>query len=119
MLVLSRKLNQEIQIGENITITVLKVKGNTVRLGIKAPRKIHVVRGEIRNKPEVVETEVEIEQNDLTVVFENAQTPKIDLIPFEKPNDANAKKSIKFEQRMPRVAPHNRLKEIVSQMTQQ
>ena len=47
MLVLSRKTNQKILIGDNITVTVLKVRGNTVRLGIEAPRDISVVRGEL------------------------------------------------------------------------
>ena len=54
MLVLSRKLKEEILIGENIKITVLKVKGNTIRLGIEAPRDVHVLRGEIPKKSEVV-----------------------------------------------------------------
>ena len=47
MLVLTRKLQQQIRISDNITITVLRVKGNTVRLGIDAPRQVRVVRGEI------------------------------------------------------------------------
>lgn len=47
MLVLSRKPNEEILIGENIKITVLKVKGNTVRIGIEAPAAVKVKRGEL------------------------------------------------------------------------
>lgn len=47
MLVLARKCQQQIQIGENITITVLRVKGNSVRLGIDAPSQIRVTRGEL------------------------------------------------------------------------
>ncbi|MEZ6092861.1 MAG: carbon storage regulator [Pirellulaceae bacterium] len=47
MLVLSRKTQQEVIIGENVRITVLQIKGNTVRLGIEAPRDIRVVRGEL------------------------------------------------------------------------
>jgi carbon storage regulator CsrA len=47
MLVLSRKPNEEILIGENIKITVLKVKGNTVRIGIEAPQSVKVKRGEL------------------------------------------------------------------------
>ena len=43
MLVLSRKQNQEIIIGDNIKITVVKMKGNTVRLGIEAPREVNVL----------------------------------------------------------------------------
>ena len=47
MLVLTRKQQDQIQIGDNIRITVLKVKGQSVRIGIEAPKNIRVVRGEL------------------------------------------------------------------------
>ena len=47
MLVLSRKKGQTIVIDGQIEIEVLKVKGNTVRLGINAPKNIKVLRGEL------------------------------------------------------------------------
>jgi carbon storage regulator CsrA len=47
MLVLTRKLQEKITIAGNITVTVLRVKGQTVRIGIEAPREIRVVRGEL------------------------------------------------------------------------
>jgi carbon storage regulator CsrA len=47
MLVLSRKAGQKLQIGDNVTITILEVHGNTVRVGIEAPREIRVLRGEL------------------------------------------------------------------------
>lgn len=47
MLVLTRKLHEQISIGQNITITVLRLKGNTVRIGIDAPNDVRVVRGEL------------------------------------------------------------------------
>lgn len=47
MLVLTRKLNETIQIGDNITITIVRVKGRAVGVGIEAPRDIRVSRGEI------------------------------------------------------------------------
>src|SRR5262245_24903040 len=47
MLVLTRKNQQQIQIGNNIIVTILQVKGQTVRVGIEAPREVRVVRGEI------------------------------------------------------------------------
>ena len=49
MLVLSRKLEEEIKIGDNITVTVLRVKGSTVKIGITAPRDVRVMRGELPN----------------------------------------------------------------------
>jgi len=47
MLVLSRKLNEKIVINGNITITVVKIDRNQVRLGIEAPGEIPVYREEI------------------------------------------------------------------------
>lgn len=47
MLVLSRKIDERILIGDDIEITVLKIKGNTVRLGIKADGKYKIVRAEL------------------------------------------------------------------------
>jgi carbon storage regulator CsrA len=47
MLVLSRKLNEEIVIGENIRITVVEVCGNRIRLGITAPKDVRVRRDEV------------------------------------------------------------------------
>lgn len=47
MLVLTRKTNQSIKIGENIEITVLSVSGDKVRIGIEAPRDISVFRREV------------------------------------------------------------------------
>ncbi len=47
MLVLTRKQTETIQIGDSITITVLRMKGKAVRLGIQAPRDMNVIRGEL------------------------------------------------------------------------
>ncbi|MBP2645904.1 MAG: csrA [Firmicutes bacterium] len=47
MLALTRKVGEQIIIGDNIVITVVDVKGEGVRLGINAPREIKIYRGEI------------------------------------------------------------------------
>jgi carbon storage regulator CsrA len=47
MLVLTRKANEQIQIGDNIVITILQVKGQSVRVGIEAPREVRVLRSEL------------------------------------------------------------------------
>ena len=47
MLVLARKANQIIRIGDQITISVVSVRGRTVRLGIEAPGDVRIVRGEL------------------------------------------------------------------------
>ena len=52
MLVLTRKQNEKIRIGDSITITVLRMKGKAVRLGIEAPHELSVIRGELCFEPE-------------------------------------------------------------------
>ncbi len=47
MLILTRRVGETVVIGDNVDITVLGVKGNQVRLGVKAPREVSVHREEI------------------------------------------------------------------------
>ena len=47
MLVLARKLDESIVIGENITIKVISVEKGVVKLGIDAPREISIIRNEL------------------------------------------------------------------------
>lgn len=47
MLVLTRKPQEKIQIGDDITVTVIKTKGSGVRIGIEAPAEVPVLRGEL------------------------------------------------------------------------
>lgn len=47
MLILTRRLNETLMIGNEITVTVLGVKGNQVRLGVNAPRSVAVHREEV------------------------------------------------------------------------
>lgn len=47
MLVLSRKKNEEIVINDNITIVVIEIRGDKVRLGIEAPKETPVYRREV------------------------------------------------------------------------
>jgi len=49
MLVLSRKLTESIHIGDSVVVTVLEIRGNKVRLGIDAPKEIHVLRSELQD----------------------------------------------------------------------
>ncbi|WP_027351940.1 carbon storage regulator CsrA [Desulfotomaculum nigrificans] len=47
MLILSRKKNQAIHIGDNIVITILDVASDNVKIGIEAPKNIQVYRSEV------------------------------------------------------------------------
>ena len=47
MLVLTRKVGERIQLGDNITVTLVNIHGNTVRLGIEAPPEMPVARQEL------------------------------------------------------------------------
>lgn len=51
MLVLSRREGERIQLGDNIVITVVKVAGDRVRLGIEAPSNVLVLRSELEVRP--------------------------------------------------------------------
>ncbi len=50
MLVLSRKQDESIVIGDNIVVTVVEIRGDKVRLGISAPKEVAVHRREIYEK---------------------------------------------------------------------
>jgi len=50
MLVLTRQIGEKIIIGENVTVSVLAVKGNQIRVGIDAPLEVKVHREEIYQK---------------------------------------------------------------------
>ena len=51
MLVLTRKSNQSIMIGDNIEVSVLAIMGEKVRIGIQAPREVPVFRREVLRGP--------------------------------------------------------------------
>ena len=50
MLVLSRKVNEQIIIGNNIRMTVVSIRGNQVRLGFEAPLSVPIFRDELRHE---------------------------------------------------------------------
>lgn len=137
MLVLSRKVDQEIIIDGNIKIRVLKVKGNTIRLGIEAPQDVHIARGELekrdsrqaKNLPKADDVAA-----NFSIVFDTNMEPadeKPMLLPFEESAEINrmtaakgAEKpsidtdgTVEFNARLPETFHRNRLQEIVNRMT--
>ena len=47
MLILSRKINEKIMIGEDISISIIEIRGDQVRLGVEAPKTVKVFRQEV------------------------------------------------------------------------
>ncbi len=47
MLILTRRIGETLMVGDEVTVTVLGVKGNQVRIGVKAPKHVSVHREEI------------------------------------------------------------------------
>ncbi|MCH7689022.1 MAG: carbon storage regulator CsrA [Planctomycetes bacterium] len=71
MLVLSRKKDEKIVIGDNITIMVIEIRGDKVRLGIDAPREVTVHRQEvyeaIQREQEKKQTGIDEQQTGISV----------------------------------------------------
>lgn len=59
MLILTRRVGETVMIGDDVTVTVLGVKGNQVRLGVNAPRDVAVHRQEIYDRIRDEDTETE------------------------------------------------------------
>lgn len=59
MLVLSRKVGERIWIGEDIAVTVVRITGGGVRIGIEAPEELAVIREELKKKMEASQTQEE------------------------------------------------------------
>lgn len=69
MLILTRKVGETLMIGDEVTVTVLGVKGNQVRIGVNAPRDVAVHREEIYDR-------IKKEQSDGLAMA--SQTPEDD-----------------------------------------
>ena len=50
MLVLTRKIDEEIKIGPDVTIRILSISENQIKIGIDAPKPVQIYRGEVYNK---------------------------------------------------------------------
>jgi carbon storage regulator CsrA len=101
MLVLTRKLQQQIKIGEQITVTILRVKGSTVRVGVQAPRDVRVIRGELPK--EQPEAEVAASEESTIIEFR---------VPVEALAESGADAEMKSNGDAPAPAAHLPLRRI-------
>ena len=56
MLILTRRINESLVIGDDVTVTILGVKGNQVRIGVDAPRDVSVHREKLAHKDDKTPT---------------------------------------------------------------
>ena len=70
MLVLARKIDESIVIGENITIKVISIDKGVVKFGIEAPRDISIVRSELLEdiKKSNIAASKDVDENTLTIL---------------------------------------------------
>ncbi len=64
MLILTRRVGETLMIGDEVTVTVLGVKGNQVRLGINAPKNVSVHREEIYQRIKAEQAEGQQQPKD-------------------------------------------------------
>ena len=57
MLILTRKVGETLMVGEDVTVTVMAVNGNQVRIGINAPKDVEVHREEIYDRVQAEKTQ--------------------------------------------------------------
>jgi carbon storage regulator len=60
MLILTRKVNETLMVGDDVSVTVLGIKGGQIRIGINAPREIPVHRQEVYEK--ILQERKEVEE---------------------------------------------------------
>lgn len=68
MLILTRRVQEALIIGDDVTVTVLSVKGNQVRLGIDAPRDVEVHREEIYHRVKQGDASPRTQDDDLPLM---------------------------------------------------
>ena len=105
MLVLTRKQQEKIRIGDQITITVLRTKGKAVRLGIEAPADVPVIRGELSFQTER-EAEVVVE---VGATAEGGDPAKPTLIDATRPSLTAGRQGSEWSPKSEPNAVNNRL----------
>lgn len=78
MLVLSRKANESIQIGDDITVEIRRVTGNRVTIAINAPREVRILRGELERAAKEFEVDAAPSaETEPTVTHTRVRMPRL------------------------------------------
>jgi len=89
MLILSRKLNESIMIGDQIEVSIVDIRGDQVKLGIQAPKNIKVYRQEVYQAIQKENIEAVKSRPELILSLDNL----LDTASEEKPGEKSGKKS--------------------------
>jgi carbon storage regulator len=78
MLVLTRRSGESVMIGDDVVVTVLEVRGDVIRLGIRAPRDIQVHREEVYRELQAANQEAASPTDDAVLALAQLLRPKTD-----------------------------------------
>ncbi len=101
MLVLTRKVDDRIQIGPNITITVVRIKGGAVQIGIEAPGTVEILRGELAAAAEAPDSGGSPPEDEPSAAVDVSERQKV-----SKPPRSDASESVSPNRRTSRDACH-------------
>ncbi|MCA9177496.1 MAG: carbon storage regulator [Planctomycetales bacterium] len=93
MLVLTRKLQEQIRIGDNVVVTVLRVQGNSVRLGVEAPQEVSILRGELPVFDADPQPEANADANETSVAVDGGESESRESDDDDAPTNARANTS--------------------------
>ncbi|QDT11499.1 carbon storage regulator [Planctomycetes bacterium K23_9] len=101
MLVLTRKLDEQIMIGNDIKVTLIRVRGNTVRIGIEAPKDIRIVRGELEPLAEANDEGEALHEREMAFAHPQLSKPAAKQRPANKRTNSKPKTKTQAPSRMP------------------
>ncbi len=123
MLVLTRKVQEQIKIGQNITLTIVRVSGQSVRIGIDAPQEVRIMRSEIADAPKkasVMGSDIAEASRDVPPISDKDDEDPLDeigeAIGVARPRRAGLHSAGLHSAVLKSVGLHNRVAQIAARM---